>query len=164
MVQLGWAYAFGKGVPVSLEISIDWHLKAATLGENFAMGYLAGACRKGSGVEKSEKLADFWQQKSKTKGFANNMHSRLFDIDAGRRSAMKDPQGVAGSFYGGLVADLGGAGDLFINRILDSRAEEFSAEFRMGVQRLMKKNDTYDGPINGLFDEMTRKQSEIPLV
>lgn len=157
MEALGFAYKHGDGIEKSLEKSFEWYAKSAELGSVFAMAQLGEAYAEGLGTDQSDALSEYWISRSSAESFDFDFLEGMLRDDAGREGASKNPRAAAESFVGGLSAKLGRIADLHFNRVLDAKAQMFSEEFRVEVQKSLALRGYYSGDIDGEFGQATRR-------
>jgi len=62
--EMGKMCYYGNGMPQDYEAAVEWWQKAAAQGNYESQLSLVNAYRKGTGVEKNQRLANYWLEKS----------------------------------------------------------------------------------------------------
>lgn len=154
IAMLGWAYANGYGVAKDQAEAVSWYRKAADAGHADAMNKLGYMYANGLGTGKSATEAFGWYQKSAEKGLSDGMYSLATAYETGL-GTQKDPSAAAEWIFKALKAK-----NAFAAKEMTTNSNAWSREFRRELQRRMRDNGAYDGPIDGDFGSGTQAAIE----
>lgn len=150
MVDLGLMHANGNGVPRNYQAAARWYQKAIDLNHPAAMVNLGILYQRGNGVEKDEaKAADLYRRAADLNQPAG-MHNFAALLDAGR-GVPRDTERAAE-----LVMKALRYGHEFSFRQMTQNSAGYTREFKMSLQRRLKDEGVYTGPIDGDFGQSTQ--------
>ncbi len=150
MNNLGMAYAQGLGVNRDLAESLRWFRKAADNGHANAMTNVGVAYEFGRGVQIDYGEAVRWYRKAVENGDAHGM-GNLGGLYNSGRGVERD---VARSAR--LIADALKLGYEFSLKQMTTNSSAWGQGFRLELQRILKAEGFYDGPIDGSFGPATK--------
>lgn len=150
MVDLGLMHANGNGVPRNYQEAARWYQKAIGLNHPAAMVNLGVLYQRGSGVEKNEAEAANLYRRAVGLGQPAGMHNLAALLDAGRGVARDSEQAAD------LVMRSLRAGHEFSYQQMTKNGNGYTREFRQGLQRRLKEEGSYTGPIDGDFGQTTQ--------
>ena len=147
--NIGFLYERGEGVAKDLKQAAFWYRKAAEQGKSIAQYNLGRAYQFGDGVTKDEREAALWYQKSADQGEpdAQYMLAALYaDGNGVKRDDILAAKLVAKSLKGGSAFSL---------EQMRVGSQNWSREFRIELQRILKSEGVYDGKLDGAFGKNT---------
>jgi len=158
MFNLGLAYRKGRGVPQNHAECANWMRRAAKQGHAMAMYVLGGAYFNGQGVRRDARKAHDWWIKAMEKGNPAPASLLAQMYDRGTGGIRKDPRQGAAYMFQGLKAGKSNA-----QKQMTTNANGYSRSFRVELQRLMRRDGSYQGAVDGKFGPAT-KQAIVALV
>ncbi len=150
MVDLGLMHVNGNGVPRNYQEAARWYQKAINLNHPAAMVNLGILYQRGNGVEKSESMAADLYRRAADLNQPAGMHNLAALLDAGR-GVPRDSEKAAE-----LVVKALRFGHEFSYRQMSQNGAGYTREFRQSVQRRLKDEGVYTGPIDGDFGQTTQ--------
>ena len=154
MIALGHQYRHGLGMQKDNTEAVRWYRKAAEKGDAKAMGNLGLMYDLGRGVGKDEREAVRWYRKAAEKGDSNAMYGLSYMYARGR-GVGRDKKAAAGYMIKALTRRSNVA-----YWQMRKNANTFSPAFRRELQRLMRQEGVYSGPIDGKFGPGTKRAIE----
>lgn len=142
---MGYAAQNGLGMPQSYEEARKWYEKGANAGDSYSMASLGFLYDAGAGVKQDYVEARYWYEKAADGGSAYAMGnlSRLYDQGLG--TAVDAKEAVR---WAVAAVERGDTGKL---EELKKSPTNFSANFRMEFQRVLKERGYFRGVVNGDF-------------
>lgn len=143
MYNLGRMYRDGTGVSKNVKESLNWFRKAAEAGHAPAMTSFGLAHHLGKGVKKDYAKAALWYEKAADGGEAtakNNLailYDRAQGVPRDRAKAAR------------LILEAYLAGSAYAEKNLEKQSGVLSSEVRRAVQKRLKAEGFYSGPIDG---------------
>jgi TPR repeat protein len=150
MVDLGLMHANGNGVPRNYQEAARWYQKAINLNHPAAMVNLGVLYQRGSGVEKNEAEAANLYRRAVALNQPAGMHNLAALLDAGRGVPRNSEQAAE------LVMRSLRAGHEFSYQQMTKNGAGYTREFRQSMQRRLKEEGSYTGPIDGDFGQTTQ--------
>jgi len=150
MVDLGLLHANGNGVPRNYQEAARWYQKAIALNHPAAMVNLGVLYQRGNGVEKNEAEAANLYRRAADLNQPAGMHNYAALLDAGRGVA-RDSERAAE-----LVMKALRSGHEFSFKQMTTNGNGYTREFRQSMQRRLKEEGAYNGPIDGDFGQTTQ--------
>lgn len=150
MVDLGVLHSNGNGVPRNYQEAARWYQKAIQLNHPAAMVNLGVLYQRGNGVEKSEAEAANLYRRAVGLNQPAGMHNLAALLDAGR-GVPRDSEQAAELIMRSLRA-----GHEFSYQQMLKNGQGYSREFRQALQRRLKEEGSYTGPIDGDFGQTTQ--------
>jgi TPR repeat protein len=150
MVDLGLMHANGAGIPRNYQEAARWYQKAINLNHPAAMVNLGVLYQRGNGVEKNEAEAANLYRRASDLNQPAGMHNYAALLDAGRGVA-RDSERAAE-----LVIKALRTGHEFSHRQMTTNGAGYTREFRQSMQRRLKDEGVYNGPIDGDFGQTTQ--------
>lgn len=150
MVDLGLMYANGNGLPRNYTEAARWYEKAIGQNNAAAMVNLGILYQRGNGVEKNDARAVDLYRKAAALNQPAGIHNLAAMLDSGR-GAPRDSEQAAE-----LVMRALRMGHEFSYRQMLENAKGYTREFRMGIQRRLRDEGAYTGPLDGEFGQTTQ--------
>lgn len=150
MVDLGLMHANGNGVPRNYQEAARWYQKAIQQNHPAAMVNLGVLYQRGSGVEKNEAEAANLYRRAVSLNQPAGMHNLAALLDAGRGVPRNSEQAAE------LVMRSLRAGHEFSYQQMMKNGNGYTREFRQSMQRRLKDEGSYNGPIDGDFGQTTQ--------
>lgn len=151
MLQLGDMCFSGTGVPKDLITSASWYRRAAEAGNVVAMNKLGLAYVNGHGVGKDQAAAVNWFRKGAEAGEPDAMFNLGAMMEDGR-GTRKDDITAARWIFKSIKS-----GSSFARTQMVENVGTYSRAFRRELQRLLKQEGVYAGPIDGDFGPETKQ-------
>lgn len=152
MVNMGLFYLRGTGVDKEPAKAAELFRRAADQGTGLAMYYLAHQYSSGQGLKRSKKRAAEWYQKAVDSGIARAAFwlGSLYDDGKGvRRDRARAAELVAHALQQGSY-------DHAVKQ-MTTNDRAWSKQFRRELQKVMRREGFYDGPIDGSFGSGTKR-------
>ena len=145
MGSMGYALQNGLGAPVDFEEARRWYEKGAEREDPYSMASLAWLYENGKGVRQDYDQAKRLYEKAVEAGntYAMGNLSYLYDRGMGTPPDAREAARLA-------ISALEGGEAPFIND-MKKGATNFSREFRLEMQRLLRERGYYSGPVDGIF-------------
>lgn len=145
----------GKGVVLKSDIqALKWYLKAARKGDGDAMFKVASFYGEDTGegneIEKSENKALKWFLRASEKGIAGAMYSAGYMYAYGAGIAKPDYKNSAVYIFMAIQKQ-----EEYVLEVMEYESLKWPKEFRLELQRKLKKAGYYDGVIDGIFGSET---------
>lgn len=150
MVDLGLMHANGNGVARNYQEAARWYQKAIQLNHPAAMVNLGVLYQRGSGVEKNEAEAANLYRRAVGLNQPAGMHNLAALLDAGRGVPRNSEQAAE------LVMRSLRAGHEFSYQQMTKNGNGYTREFRQSLQRRLKEEGVYTGPLDGDFGQSTQ--------
>ncbi len=154
MIGIGVMYLTGDGVGQDRLETAHWYRKAADKGNAGAMVLLGLMYGDGMGVGQNDREALHWYQKAAEKGSAWAMYNLAQAHEDGKGTSTNQ-KAAARYMFDSLR---GGHEDAV--KEMTTNARSWSKPFRRELQRLMKIDGIYSGPIDGEFGSGTKRAVE----
>jgi TPR repeat protein len=151
MESLGEMFKDGRGVQKDEAEAAKWYRKAAEGGLATAMHGLALILKNGRGVDKDEAEAVRWYRKAVDGGQVPAMYGLALMLEEGRGTD-KD----TGEAARWLLTSIKN-GDAFTLEQMTTAATSWSVETRKELQKLLKRDGLYSGPVDGEFGASMKK-------
>ena len=150
MVNLGLLHQQGRGVNQSETAAAELYRKAADAGNTAGMVNLGLLHQQGRGVAQNDGTAAELYRKGADQGNTAGMHNLALLYDNGRGVGRKDPERASE-----LIMRALSLGNSFTHKQLTENSKIWSADFRRAMQRRLKTEGFYSGPIDGEFRQPT---------
>jgi TPR repeat protein len=150
MVDLGLMYNYANGLPQNIPEAARWYKRAADLGNSAGMVNLGVLHQQGRGVNQSDTAAVELYRKAADLGHIAGIHNLAAMLDSGRGVPQKDPERAAE-----LIMRALGMGNDFSYKQMTENATTWTKDFRRSMQRRLKDEGLYTGPIDGEFGQST---------
>ncbi len=147
MGNLGWMLEYGIGTAQDLDAAARWYRRAAEAGDTQAMLNLGNLYLTGNGVEADGATALAWFRKARGAGRIEAL-SYIGEVYE-KAPEMRDPRRAAWVYVRALQA-----GDSWPGRRM---AQEWDHETAMEVQRILRDQGHYEGPIDGTMGGGSRR-------
>ena len=151
MNNLGKMFEQGNGVSRDYAEAVRWFRLAAEGGFVSSMFRLAVMTKEGHGTTQDFSAAFDWFLKAANAGHSASMHSLSGMLRDGRGVASDNKEAANWMFLALLK------GNKRSVTLLTGNPDQTSKQFRQELQRLMKKNGIYAGPIDGDFGPKTKR-------
>ncbi|NNF77576.1 MAG: SEL1-like repeat protein [Rhizobiales bacterium] len=152
MVNLALFYLRGTGVDKDPSRAAELLQRAADKGTGLAMYYLAHQYSSGQGIKRNKRRAAEWYQKAMDNGIARAAFwlGSLYDDGKGvRRDRAKAAELVVHALQQGSY-------DHAVKQ-MTTNERAWSKGFRREMQKIMRREGYYDGPIDGSFGSGTKR-------
>lgn len=152
MVNMALFYLRGTGVDKDPARAAELFQRAADKGIGLAMYYLAHQYSSGQGINRSKRRAAEWYQKAVDNGIARAAFwlGSLYDDGKGvRRDRARAAELVAHALQKGSY-------DHAVKQ-MTTNERAWSKRFRRELQKIMRREGYYDGPIDGSFGSGTQR-------
>lgn len=150
VANLAMLYENGRGVTKDVDEAIKLYRKAADLGNPTAMVALGWLFENGKGVKRDQKEAGRLYRKAADLGEAQGMHN-LAGLLAGGRGVKTDSEEAALWASRAIARN----NDFTIEQML-TNSVAWGLPFRKALQRQLKEQGVYSGPIDGKFGSTTQ--------
>lgn len=150
MVDLGLMHANGNGVPRNYQEAARWYQKAIALNHPAAMVNMGVLYQRGNGVEKNDTEAANLYRRAVALNQPSGMHNLAALMDSGR-GVPRDSEQAAELLMRSLRA-----GHEFTYMQMMKNGNGYTRELRQSMQRRLKEEGLYNGPIDGDFGQTTQ--------
>ena len=148
--NIGVTYARGAGVARDDEEAVRWFRKGAEKGYAPAMSNLGVAYEQGQGVARDYEEAVRWFRKCAEKGYALAMFRLAKLYNAGKGVARDDAEAAR------LIAEALRLGSDYVVDQMTNNSQVWGRQFRLELQRVLKAEGVFQGPIDGSFGPATK--------
>lgn len=149
MRYVGDLYKEGKGVPKNENTAADWYDRAIELGDTRAMNSLARLLLSSKSVPRDYVRARELFERA-ARGGVDVAWNNLGYMHMKGYGGSKDP-----AYAATLVAKALKAGNSFTVRQMSTNSKAWSESFRRELQRILRDEGVYSGPIDGSFGSST---------
>lgn len=149
MVDLAVMHANGNGLPRNYTEAVRWYEKAVMLNNPAAMVNLGILYQRGNGVEKNDTKAVDLYRKATNLNQPAGIHNLAAMLDSGRGTPKDSDQAAE------LIMRALRLGHEFTYRQMMQNSKGYTQELRLGVQRRLRDEGLYSGPVNGDFSQPT---------
>lgn len=147
--NLGWMYSQGKAVKQDYNKAVRLYRRSIALGEPLAMTNLGWMYETGKGVARDDSKAFGYYKQAADSGDLQGLHNSGWMYASGR-GTKRDPARGADAVYRAIQK-----GNTFSRDQMTSNFDAWPLDFRKEMQKLLKQNGYYNGPITGKFDQDT---------